>query len=386
MPLKLSKRSDIESFRALENLRAVKERLAKGEDIIQLSPGQPCFGAPAQALEYAQGVISRDPQQGYTEALGMSLLRDRIAVYYRDHYKCEIDYRRVAVTIGSSGGFVFAFLAAFDAGDTVALTTPTYPAYRNILKSLNINVVEIETTAETNYQPTAALLEKSGKKFDGLIINSPSNPTGAMIDETELKNICEWCSKKGVRLISDEAYHGITYDKPAQTALKYSGDVIVLNTFSKYFAMTGWRLGWMVVPEDMADRIKKLAENLFVSPPTISQHIAYKIFDHLDVCDGYVQQYKQNRDILRKGLAEAGFTKLSQASGAFYFYADIHHLTNDSEDFCRRMLNEAKVAMTAGTDFDLARGNATLRIAYAGAPADMHEACTRLKKWLAKAA
>ena len=386
MALKLSNRSSIESFRALENLRLVNERIAKGENIIQLSPGQPCFGAPEAALQYAQDMIKQDPRQGYTDAIGAVFLRDRISKYYSERYNAKVDASQIIVTVGSSGGFIFSFLAAFDAGDTVAITTPTYPAYRNILKSLNINIVEIPTTSETNYQPTAELLAKSGKKFDGLIINSPSNPTGAMIDEPELKKICEWCDANGVRLISDEAYHGITYETAAQTALKYSKNVIVLNTFSKYFAMTGWRMGWMVVPHDMADRVKKLAENLLVSPPTISQHLAFKVFDHLDVCDSYVKQYKQNRDILRKGLAEVGFTKLSQASGAFYFYADIQNLTNNSEDFTRRMLQEAKVAMTAGNDFDSARGHGTLRIAYAGAPADMHEAVSRLKGWLAKAA
>jgi aspartate/methionine/tyrosine aminotransferase len=381
---KLSKRSEIETFRALDNLRAVNVRVAKGENIIRLEAGQPCFGAPEAALKYAQEMIKNDPRQGYTDALGMTLLRDRIALYYRDEYGVDFDYNRVTVSVGSSGGFILALLAAFDAGDTIALTTPTYPAYRNMLKSLNLKIVEIETSAQNNYQPTAELLEKSGKKFDGLIITSPSNPTGAIIDEPELKKICEWCDAKGVRLVSDEAYHRITYEKPAQTALKYSDNVIVLNTFSKYFAMTGWRMGWVVVPENMTDRMKRLAESLFVSPPTISQHLAYKIFDHLDVLDGYVAHYKKNRDILLAGLPKAGITKLSAAQGAFYFYADLHHLTNDSEDFCRRMLDEAGVSATAGIDFDSARGSATMRISYAGAPEDMSAACERIGGWLGK--
>lgn len=386
MTIKTSKRSDIESFRALENLRRVNELKAKGESIIQLSPGQPCFGAPDAALEYAREMIAKDPRQGYTDAIGMVALREKIAAYYPAYYDCTADPDNIVITVGSSGGFIFAFLAAFDAGDTIALTTPTYPAYRNILKSLNLNVIEIPTTAENNYQPTATLLANCGKKFDGLIINSPSNPTGAMIDGDELKKICAWCDANNVRLISDEAYHGITYETKAETALKYSKNVIILNTFSKYFAMTGWRLGWMVLPPELAAPVKKLAENLFVSPPTISQYMAIKMFDHLDVCDGYVKQYRQNRDILRKGLSEAGFTKLSQASGAFYFYADVHHLTNDSEEFCRRMLSDAKVSMVAGTDFDSGRGNGTIRIAYAGTTDDMNEAVARLKKWLSKAA
>jgi aspartate/methionine/tyrosine aminotransferase len=383
MALKLSRRSDIESFRALENLREVNQRVQSGEDIIRLEAGQPCFGAPEAALEYARQMIVSDPRQGYTEAVGTSQLRDRIALYYRDNYGCAVNFKQIAVTAGSSCGFILAFLAAFEAGDTVALTTPTYAAYKNILKSLNLNIVEIPTTAETRYQPTAALLEKSGLKFDGLIITSPSNPTGSMIDDAELEKICHWCDARGVRLISDEAYHRITYEKPAQTAIKYSNKAIVLNTFSKYFAMTGWRLGWLVVPEDMEGRVKKLAENLYVSPPTISQHLAYKVFDHLDVLDQYVALYKKNRDILLEGLPKAGIKNVSMADGAIYIYADVSHLTDNTEEFCKRMLNEAKVSTTSGMDFDPGRGHQTIRISYAGKTEDMIEACRRLKDWLA---
>lgn len=382
--MKLSKRSEIDTFRALDNLRAVNARIAHGEDIIRLEAGQPCFGAPEAALKYAQEMIQNDPRQGYTDALGMTLLRDRIALYYRDQYGTDFPLDRVTVTVGSSAGFILAFLAAFDVGDTIALTTPTYPAYRNILKSLGLKVIEIETSAQTNYQPTAELLENCGQKFDGIIITSPSNPTGTLIDETELKNICEWADAKGVRIISDEAYHRITYEQAAQTALKYSDNVIVLNTFSKYFAMTGWRMGWVIVPENMTDRMKRLAESLFVSPPTISQHVAYKIFDHLDVLDGYVAHYKKNRDILLEGLPKAGIDKLSAAQGAFYLYADISALTNNAEEFCARMLNEAGVSATAGLDFDTTRGHATMRISYAGKPEDMIEACKRIGGWLEK--
>ncbi len=384
MALKVSKRSDIPNFRALAILSAVNERIEKGEDIIRLEAGQPCFGAPAQAIEYAKQVLDSDAKQGYTAAIGMPLLRDRIAVHYRDTYGVDLDYNNVALSMGSSAGFILAFLAAFEAGDKIGITMPTYPAYRNILKSLNLEIVEIETSAATNYQPTAELLEKSGKKLDGLIINSPANPTGALIDPQELEKICIWCEKNGVRLISDEAYHGITYEQSAETALKYSSNTIVLNTFSKYFAMTGWRLGWIVLPDDLRDRVKKLSESLFVSPPTLSQHVAYKIFDHKDVLDTYVAQYRKNRDILKKGLPGAGFKNLSTAAGAFYIYADIHDLTNDSEAFCGRMLDEAKVSATPGLDFDTNRGNATMRISYAGTPEDMEKVVQRLSAWQGK--
>ncbi len=383
MALKLSRRSDIENFRALENLREVNQRVQRGESIIRLEAGQPCFGAPAPALEYAREMIARDPRQGYTEAVGMTALRERLSQYYKDMYGCTLEAGRIAITAGSSAGFILAFLAAFEAGDTVALTTPTYAAYRNILKSLNLNVIEIETTAATGYQPTAELLAACGKAFDGLIITSPSNPTGAMIPEDALKKICQWCDAHKVRLISDEAYHGITYEAAAQTVLKYSENAIVLNTFSKYFAMTGWRMGWLAVPTDMAGRIKKLAENLYVSPPTISQHLACKVFDHTDVLDGYVQFYKKNRDILRDGLPKAGLDRLSPSNGALYIYADVRNFTNDSEAFCRRMLDEIGVSATSGVDFDSGRGHGTIRISYAGPEEDMAEACRRLKDWLA---
>jgi aspartate/methionine/tyrosine aminotransferase len=383
MAFKLSKRSDVESFRALAILSDVAERRERGENIVSLSPGQPCFGAPPAVLKYAQEIITQDPTQGYTAAIGTLSLRMRIAAYYKDKYGLDINHERVVVTTSSSSGFILGLTASFDAGDTVALTTPTYPAYKNILKSLGLNIVYIETTKETNYQPNAELLEKSGKKFDGLIITSPSNPTGAMIDEPTLKAIAQWCDAKKVRLFSDEAYHGITYEQKAHTAVKFSDNAIVLNTFSKYFALTGWRLGWMIVPESMTPTLKKLAENLFVSPPTISQYIAGESFAHTDVLDGYVAKYKENRDILRKHLPDLGFGNLSSAQGAFYFYVDIHNLTNNSEEFCSRMLEEAKVAMTPGPDFDPERGQSTVRISYAGSAADMVEACARLKKWLA---
>lgn len=382
MSIKCSNRSDVETFRALENLRAVNERIAHGEDIIRLEAGQPCFGAPEETLKYATEMIKNDPKQGYTDALGMTLLRDRISVYYRDRYGVDFDYNRTTVSVGSSGGFILAFLAAFDAGDTIAMVTPTYPAYRNILKSLNLNVLEIPASSETNYQPTVELLESCGKDFDGLLINSPSNPSGTIIAEDELKKICQWCEDKKIRLISDEAYHSVTYERPAQTALKYSDHAIVTNTFSKYFAMTGWRMGWVIVPEDLQDRMKRLAESLFVSPPTLSQHVAYKVFDHLDVLDSYVEHYKNNRDILREGLPKAGLKNLSAAEGAFYFYVDLSDLTDDSSDFCRRMLDEAGVSATAGIDFDSARGHKTLRMSYAGSPEDMKEACRRIGSWL----
>ena len=381
MTLKASRRSDIPMFRALDILREANERAAGGENIMRLEAGLPCFGVPQPVLDYAKQVIDSDPRQTYTESLGMSLVRDRISLYYRDRYDVDFNYARVALTAGSSGGLSMAFMSAFDVGDKVAICTPTYPPYRNIINSLGLQVVEIQTSAETDYQPTVDLLEQCGEKLDGLVICSPSNPTGTMIAEDELEKICHWCDTNGVRLISDEAYHNITYEEPAQTVAKFTDNAIVLNTFSKYFAMTGWRLGWMILPEELIDRVKRLAESYFVSPPTISQHLAYKSFDHMDVLDGYVAYYKKNLDILNAELPKAGFDKLSNAKGAFYVYADVHHLTNDTEDFCRRMLGEAKVSMTPGLDFDVSRGHTTVRICYADDTDDIAEACRRLQGW-----
>lgn len=382
MTIKISQRSNVDNFRALGILSEVAERRAKGENIISLSPGQPCFGAPAPVLEKARQFLMDDPIQGYTAAIGTLGLRARIAQHYIDTYNYKVETKRVAVTTASSGGFMLALMSAFSAGDTVALTRPTYPAYKNMLKSLDINVVEIKTSKEDNYQPTPALLESFDQKFDGLMITNPSNPTGAMIDEKTLKDICEWCDNNNVRLISDEAYHGITYEKQAQTALHYSDNAIVLNTFSKYFALTGWRLGWIITPEDMSSNVKRLAENLFVSPPTISQFVAQETFEHTDILDSYVAQYRANRDLLLKRLPALGFTDMSSAQGAFYLYIDVRNLTDNSEKFCRHMLEEAKVAMTPGLDFDSKRGNQTIRISYAGSLTDMNEACDRLQHWL----
>lgn len=382
MAFKCAQRSDISPFRALAILGAVNGRIAAGENIMRLEAGQPSVGAPLPALDYAREVIARDPRQGYTEALGMPQLRHRIAEYYKTRYGLDIDPARVAVTIGSSGGFLLAFLAAFNPGDRVAMAAPGYPAYRNYLKTMGLEPVEIETGPDTDYQPTVAHLEALEQPVDGIILCSPSNPCGTMISPENLSALARWCGANGVRIVSDEVYHGITYEEPAETIQRFSDRMITLNSFSKYFAMTGWRLGWLVLPGDLAPRVKALAENLFVSPPTLSQHVAMKIFDHTDILDGYVATYRRNRDILRAGLEKAGIEKFSQARGAFYFYADIGHLTNDSESFCARLLDEAKVSMTPGLDFDTRRGGRTVRMSYAGPTADIEEACARIQRWL----
>lgn len=351
---------------------------------MRLEAGQPSVGAPPAALEHARAVLARDPRQGYTEALGMTALRQRIAEYYDSRYGIRIGADRVAVTIGSSGGFLLALTAAFNPGDRVALAAPGYPAYRNYLKALGLVPVEIETDETTNFQPTVAHLEALDQGVEGVIVCSPSNPCGTMIAPDEMNALVRWCEARGVRIFSDEVYHGIAYEEPAQSVLRFSDRMVALNSFSKYFAMTGWRLGWLVLPADLTARVKALAENLFVSPPTLSQHVALKIFDHLDVLDGYVAGYRRNRDRLRAGLARAGIARIAPAQGAFYLYADIGHLTDDSESFCARLLDEAGVAITPGIDFDTRRGRQTVRLSYAGPEGDIAQACQRLEEWIGR--
>jgi aspartate/methionine/tyrosine aminotransferase len=368
-------------FRALDILREVNEKIAAGGDIKRLEAGQPCFGAPDKAIEFAVKCLQGDPRQGYTEAIGTGALRRRIAAHYGERYGADIDPSRVAVTFGSSGGFLLSFLSALDVGDKVAMACPGYPAYRNFLKALGIEPVEFPVGPDTNYQPTRAHLDALKEKVDGLIICSPANPTGTMLKAAELKDIAQWCDENGVRLFSDEVYHGITYREAADTALKFTENAVVLGSFSKYYAMTGWRLGWLILPEALADPVKRLAENLFVSPPTLAQHVACEVFNHRDALDGYVDVYRANRDIMMRELPEAGFDKLSAADGAFYFYVDVSDRTDDSIAFCRRMMTEAGVSATPGVDFDTARGHGTIRMSYAGSTTDIKEACRRLKNW-----
>ena len=361
---------------------AAAERQRTHGDLVNLSAGQPGAGAPAPVLAAAERAL-RSGSLGYSVALGIPELREAIARSYNATYGIDITVDEVVLTTGSSGGFLLAFLACFDVGDRVAIASPGYPCYRNMLSALGCEVVEIECGPDTRFQPTTQMLDELDPPVKGVVVASPANPTGTVIPPAELAAIANWCDARDVRLISDEVYHGLVYPGAPETSCAWqtSRNAVVVNSFSKYFAMTGWRLGWLVLPDDLTDRVKKLSENLFVSPPTISQHLAYKIFDHLDELNAYVETYRKNREILLSELPKAGFTSISNADGAFYVYADVHHLTNDSEDYCHRMLNEAKVSTTPGLDFDVTRGHGTIRICYADKTEDIVEACERLKKW-----
>ena len=378
MTLKSSKRGAIDPFIVMDVMRVANAREAQGEDVLHLEVGQPSTAAPRAVLEAARDALDRE-LLGYTDAFGVPPLKEAIAAHYQRTYGVDVDPARIAVTTGSSGAFVLAFLSAFDAGDRVALASPGYPAYRNILTALGIEVVNLEVGPDTDYQPTPDVLATVDGPLDGLIIASPSNPTGTMIDGPGLKALADACSARGIRLISDEIYHGITYESPARSVAEYAPDAFVVNSFSKYYCMTGWRLGWLIFPENMTRPIECLAQNLFISPPTLSQIAAIAAFDCKAELDANVARYKVNRDLLLQELPKAGFDKLSHAQGAFYIYADVSHLTDDSLEFCKRILVETGVAITPGVDFDPARGHHYVRFSFAGSTDDIAETAKRLK-------
>jgi aspartate/methionine/tyrosine aminotransferase len=380
MALKISKRGQVPPFIVMDVLRVANERQAAGEDVVHLEVGQPGTSAPKGAIAAAKAALDAEAL-GYTEAFGLPMLRARIAEYYRARHGVAVDPERIVVTTGSSGGFVLSFLAAFDPGDRVALANPSYPAYRNILLALGIEPVMLPAGLDTRYQPSIELLERAGGELDGLIVASPSNPSGTMLDAGELAALTAYCRDRGIRLISDEIYHGITFERDAATALAYDGQAVVINSFSKYFSMTGWRIGWMVVPDDMLRSVECLAQNLFISPPALSQHAAMAALDCTGELDANVARYARNRALLLDRLPGVGFDRLAPAEGAFYLYADVSHLTNDSETFCREMLDQIGVATAPGTDFDPSRGRAHLRISYAGTTAEIEQAIARLGAW-----
>jgi len=381
MTLKASRRGAISPFIVMDVMRAANAREARGEDILHMEVGQPSTSAPAAVVRAAHQALDHQ-LLGYTDALGIAPLRARIAADYQDRYGVAVDPARIAITTGSSSGFILAFLAAFDAGDRVALASPGYPAYRNILTALDIEVVDLQTGPNTNFQPTVEVLEGICGRLDGLIIASPSNPTGTMIDGAGLKALADYCHGRGVRMVSDEIYHGITYEDTAHTLGEFDAECVIVNSFSKYYSMTGWRLGWLVVPESLLRSVECLAQNLFISAPTLSQTAALAAFECRAELDANVARYRANRDVLLQALPDAGFDRLSHAQGAFYVYADVAHMTDDSREFCREILEKTGVAVTPGVDFDPQRGHRFVRFSFAGSTTDMRRAVDRLKAGL----
>jgi aspartate/methionine/tyrosine aminotransferase len=384
MTLRASRRGLVPPFIAMDVLRAANEREAKGADVIHLEVGQPGSSAPEAVLEAARRALDAE-QIGYTDALGIPPLRQAIAAHYQAQYGVSVDPAEVIVTTGSSAAFQLAFLAAFEPGDRVGLAVPGYPAYRNILTALDIEPTLIAAGENSHYQPTPELLADTGR-LDGLIIASPANPTGTMIGATDLVRLVDYCYSRGIRLISDEIYHGITYETAAATARAYGQDAVIVNSFSKYYSMTGWRLGWMLAPPDLARSVECLAQNFYISPPALSQLAALPALRCRAELDGHVARYRTNRDLLIGTLSAAGLTRFAPAEGAFYLYVDISSLSRDSGGFCRRILAEIGIAVTPGLDFDPIDGGGWVRFSFAGSTEDVEEAARRLTEWLPRAA
>ncbi len=376
--MRTSSRGDVDPFIVMDVMEAARRAEAAGRHIIHMEVGQPGTPAPEGARQALMRAMEAGPL-GYTVALGLPELRARIARLYGEWYGVDLSPSRVVVTAGSSAAFQLAFISLFEAGEKVAIGDPGYPSYRNILKALSLEPVRIETTEEHRFQPVPADLDVPG--LAGLLVASPANPTGTMLDRDALGALMTACAERGLGFISDEIYHGIDYGARPVSALELGDQAYVINSFSKYFSMTGWRIGWMVVPEDHVRRIERLAQNLFICPPHASQVCALAALDCTDELQANVATYARNREMLLRELPKAGFTHLAPPDGAFYIYADVSEMTDDSPALAREILDEAGVSVTPGLDFDPVRGHRFLRFSYAGSHDDMIEGAERLKAW-----
>lgn len=378
-------RAGIPPFHVMDVWLAAAERQRSHGDLVNLSAGQPSVGAPEPVRAAAAAALQTN-ELGYTVALGIPELRSAIAGSYADRYGLSVDPDDVVVTTGSSGGFLLAFLACFDAGDRVAIASPGYPCYRNILTALGCEVVEIPCGPETRFQPTAAMLAEIEGPLAGVIVASPANPTGTVLAPAELAAIASWCDAAGVRLISDEVYHGLVYSGAPQTSCAWqtSRNAVVANSFSKYFAMTGWRLGWLLVPPALRRAVDCLTGNFTICPPVLAQYAAVAAFtpEAIAEAQGHLRHYAANRELLLGGLRSMGIEKLAPTDGAFYVYADVAEHTDDSLAFCARLLADTGLALAPGVDFDTERGNTFVRLSFAGPTADIDEALRRLRGWL----
>ena len=371
--------ASVPSFHAMAMARLASEREATGHRVFHLEVGQPATPAPPSAITAGVTAMQRDPL-GYTNAGGLLALRRRISRHYTDWYDTDVPTERVMIVAGASAGFSLAFLACFDAGQRVGVLEPGYPCYRNTLLALGVEPVPIPVGPATRWAPTAALLEAAGP-LDGLIVASPSNPTGTVLDAATLQMLAAHCRERSIRLISDEIYHGITYTGAAPTMAAHADDAVVINSFSKYFSMTGWRLGWVVAPDPLVDAFERLQQNFYICAPHISQVVGLAAFDAQPQLDGYVDGYRRSRAMLLDGLAAAGIIDVADADGAFYVYADVSHLTDDSMQLCHRWLDELGLACTPGLDFDTTRGHRFVRFSYAGSADQIGAACAALGGW-----
>jgi aspartate/methionine/tyrosine aminotransferase len=375
--VRTSRRSEVEPFIVMDVMEAARAEEARGRRIVHMEVGQPGTPAPAAARAALARALEGSPL-GYTVSLGLPELRRGIAALYGDWYGIDLDPARVVVTAGSSAGFLLAFTALFDSGDRVAIGEPGYPSYRNILHALGLEPVGIQTRPEHRFQPVPGDLPEGAA---GLLVASPANPTGTMLDSEALAALMATAAERGIAFISDEIYHGLHYGGRAVSALEVGDEVYVINSFSKYFSMTGWRVGWMVVPPDHVRRIERIAQNMFICAPHASQVAALAALGAIDELEANVALYRENRALLLRGLPDAGFGAIAPPDGAFYLYADVSDLGQDSRVLAGRLLREAGVAVTPGVDFDPRRGASTLRFSYAGATAEMEEGLRRLVKW-----
>ncbi|HXY59618.1 MAG TPA: aminotransferase class I/II-fold pyridoxal phosphate-dependent enzyme [Methylocystis sp.] len=380
-----SRRAAVAPFMAMDVLRDAKRLEAEGRRIVHMELGEPGAPAPRLVREAAAAAL-QSGALGYGEAAGDLALRRRIARHYADYYGVALAPERVLVTTGSSGAFVLAFLSVFDAGACIGLANPGYPAYPNILHALGLDFSALDIGEETGFTLTAAAVEAAHRqrRLDGLLIMSPANPTGSIIAPDELRKICAFCEDAGVALISDEIYHRLEYGPRAETALAFSENAVVVSSFSKYYAMTGWRLGWAIAPERLLRATERLQQSLSICAPTISQQAALKAFDATEELEAIKEGYARNRALLLESLPRLGLAKFAPPDGAFYIYADVSHLTQDSATFCARLLHEAGVAATPGVDFDRTRGKGTLRLSYAGPEAEVALGLERISAWVAK--
>ena len=382
-PLGPSRRSNVEPFLAMDVMSSAARLEAAGRTIVHMEVGQPGSPAPQPVLQIARAVL-QDGRLGYTEAAGIRPLRQRIARHYAENYGLDIPVERIMVTTGSSGGFNLAFLGAFDPGARIALASPGYPAYRNILGAFGLEAVDIEIGPQSGWILTADQIADAhaAKPLNGVLIASPANPTGTMASADQLEEICKVCHSLRIRLISDEIYHGLTYREPADTALHFSGEAIVVNSFSKYYCMTGWRVGWMVLPDNLVRPMERLAQSLFISVPELSQRAAVGAFDAGSELEAVKAGYARNREYLLEQMPRLGFDEILPVDGAFYIYASVMPFTGDAVEFAGRMLEEAGVAATPGQDFDRIRGKHYMRFSFAGTTEAMHEGIARLERWL----
>lgn len=365
-------------FYAVEINRLANARERRGERVIHMEVGQPSAGAPPAAIAAGQRALAGLPQ-GYWES---GALRERIAELYRERYALAVPDSRIVLTVGASGALVLAIAVLFPRGARIAIGRPGYPAHRNVLRALGLVPVEMDCGPETRFQPTAEMVAALDPAPAGLIVTSPLNPAGTMIPAPELAAIAAVCRARGIRLLSDETYHGITYGEPAQTLLAFDPDAVIVNTFSKYWCMTGWRLGWAVVPDQVVDAMHRYSANLFLVPPTLSQHVALAAMDEAAELDRQVAIYAANRRRLAEALAGLGIPRIAPADGAFYLYADIGHLTDDSLAWCRELLDATGLALNTGRDFDTRNGHRYVRLSFAVSPAEIDEAIGLLDGWL----